>query len=272
MPFYELSRRVKIHFLDENPAGKQVALLLHGLGANSASWQLQIPVLVEKGWRVIAPDTPGFGQSTYAGGGVNFSKTARYFAALLENQGVSSAAIIGISMGGVQALQLALDFPTLAERLVLVNTFASLEKTSPRFLPYYVWRFILVHTLGLPAQARVVAKRIFPQPEQQILREMLIEQILQANPACYRATLRALGRFDVTSRLGEIKCPALIITGGSDTTVATSSQARLAQGIPGARQVIIPEAGHAVSVEEPDKFNSILVEFLNYAKSLGVVS
>lgn len=266
MPSYELSRGVKLHFLDENPAGKQVALLLHGLGAHSASWQLQIPTLVENGWRVIAPDTPGYGQSTYAGGGVSFSRTAQQFASLLAFLDIPSVTVVGISMGGVQALQLTLDYPAVVERLVLVNAFARLGITNLRFLPYYLWRFILVHTLGLPAQARAVAKRIFPQPEQQILREMLIEQILQANPACYRATLRALGRFDVTRRLGEIDCPTLVITGAADTTVPVSNQTWLAQNIAGARQVLIPGAGHAISVEKPDLFNSTLLEFINYAQ------
>jgi pimeloyl-ACP methyl ester carboxylesterase len=74
---------------------------------------------------------------------------------------------------------------------------------------------------------------------------------------------RALARFDVRNRLGEIDCPTLVITGEDDTTVPVEIQNQLASGIKDSRQILIARAGHAVTVERPDIFNQVLVEFLS---------
>lgn len=265
MPFLELAGGIRLHYLDENPTGSAAIILLHGLGADASSWQLQIPALTASGWRVLAPDTPGFGQSSYKPGAVAFRRTAQLLAELLRRLEIPTCNVVGISMGGVQALQFTLDFPHLVQKLVLVNTFARLNLGDLRQLPYFLLRFLLVHTLGLRRQAEVVARRIFPQPDQADLREILIQQICQADPRAYRAAIRALGRFNVSARLDEIRCPTLVVTGSADTTVPPENQALLAAGIPGARHVILPGAGHAVTVEQPEAFNSLLVEFLSDA-------
>ena len=114
----------------------------------------------------------------------------------------------------------------------------------------------------MPAQARAVAQRLFPHPEQELLRKELISQILQADPSGYRSTLLALARFNVSDRLSEINRPTLVISGEADTTVPMENQLQLVSGIPNASHRIIPEAGHAVIVEKPEIFNQILLEFL----------
>jgi 3-oxoadipate enol-lactonase len=262
MPTFKISPSCKIHFLDENTASPETVVLFHGLGANSKSWVLQTPALHNAGFRTIAPDAPGFGQSTDPGGRATISRFAGPLERLIEHLDVERLNLVGISMGGVLALQIALDHPQWVSRLVLVNTFAHLSVTSPRQLPYYLWRFILVHTLGLPTQAKAVAKRIFPYPEQEILRQGLIEQVIQADPRAYRAAMRALARFDVRNRLEEIRCPTLVVSGDRDTTVPIETQRYLADNIANTRQSVIPEAGHGVTVEKPDLFNPILVQFL----------
>lgn len=261
MPVFEFSQSNQIHYLDENSSSPEAVLLLHGLGANSSSWLMQTPVLHAAGFRIIAVDAPGFGQSTYSGG-ASIDRFSGPIAALVDRLQIQRLNVVGISMGGTLALQLALDHPRWVSRLVLANTFAHLDISSPRLLPYFLLRFILVHTLGLPTQAKSVAKRIFPYPEQELLRQGLINQVIQANSRAYRAAMRALARFDVRSRLGEIPCPTLVITGDRDTTVPLESQRQLAEGITGARQVIISQAGHGVTVEKPGAFNQVLVEFL----------
>jgi pimeloyl-ACP methyl ester carboxylesterase len=265
MPTIELPSRLKIHYLDPNPTGKKTVLLFHGLGATCDSWQLQIPALTEAGLRVLAPDARGFGSSDYPGGGVSIPTLAADMASLLDalladGQRVS---VVGISMGGTLALQLALDRPDRPDKLALVNTFARLRPKSLRVWSFYLLRFFLVHTVGISTQARIVAGRLFPHPDQILLRQAFTEQILQADPRGYRAALRALARFNVTGRLKEIQVPALVVTGERDTTVSIETQAKLASGLPKARQVVIPEAGHAVTVEKPEVFNRLLIEFLN---------
>jgi len=262
MPVFEFSPSCKIHYLDENSTSPEVVVLLHGLGANSNSWLLQIPPLLQAGFRTIAPDAPGFGKSSFPGGRASVPLFANPIESLVECTGLQGLNIVGISMGGALALQIALDHPEWVSRLVLVNTFAHLNITSPRLLPYLLLRFILVHTLGLPTQAKAVARRIFPYPDQEILRQRLIEQVIQADPHAYRAAMRALARFNVRNRLGEIRFPTLVVTGDGDTTVPRETQNVLAQDIANSRHVIIRDAGHGVTVEKPEQFNQVLVEFL----------
>jgi pimeloyl-ACP methyl ester carboxylesterase len=187
---------------------------------------------------------------------------AQDMVSLLDCLEVNQVKVVGISMGGTLALQLVLDWPERVDRLVLVNTFACLRPDHLGIWFYFALRFILVHTLGLPAQARAVAQRLFPQPQQSELRDQLIHQILQADPRGYRAAMRALARFDVRRRLKEIQALTLVITGQQDSTIPPRVQSLLVAGISSARQVFISGAGHAVSVEQPERFNQVLLDFL----------
>jgi len=260
----DLSPGPKIHYLDLNPQAEKVVMLLHGLGANGSSWQLQFPALTEIGYRIIAPDARGFGQSTYPPDSpALIEATAQDFIQLAERLTVSCLDLVGISLGGTHALALALSCPELVRRLVLVNTFAHLRPHGLSQWIYYASRFVLVHTLGLETQARAVVPRILPRSDQQELREIFISQIMQSDLAAYRSAMRALARFNVLRRLSEIKIPTLIITAENDTTVPMDVQQQLVNGIQGAYQVVIPAAGHAVSVDQPEVFNQVLTGFLS---------
>jgi pimeloyl-ACP methyl ester carboxylesterase len=264
MPEAVLSPGLTIHYLDINPARERVILLLHGLGADGSSWQLQFPALTALGYRILAPDARGFGKSTYPPDSPSsIQETARDFARLLEHLGITRVDVVGISMGGTHALALALDCPELIGHLVLVNTFAQLRPRSYKGWLYYALRFVLVHTMGLEVQARTVAARLFPKPDQAELRSMLIQQVIQADPKAYRTAMRALAKFDVKRRLSEIYLPTLVITGERDTTVPQDVQQQLVKAISKARQVLVPGAGHALSVDSPEQFNQILTDFLS---------
>lgn len=267
MPFAKLTPEFTLYYLDENPAGKQAVFLFHGLGANSNSWQMQIPDLVQAGFRVIAPDAPGFGQSKNPHAKTKIQWTANLFSGLIDFLQLKRITAVGISMGGTHALQLALDHPARVEKLVLVNTFSKLNVSNPAQLPYFALRFVLVHTLGIDTQAKSVAKRIFPKPDQELLRREFITQVQQADPRAYRSAMRSLGRFNVTRRLAEIRCPTLVISAENDTTVPLRAQTMLAERIPNAQHTIIPNAGHAVSVEQFEAFNQVLLGFLDRTDS-----
>ena len=262
MPFAKLSSNQNIYYLDENPAGKPVVLLLHGLGADGNSWQLQIPDLVKAGFRVIVPDAPGFGRSIYNSGGSSITHTAKLYWELLDQLEIQSFIPVGISMGGAHALQLALDLPLRVTRLVLVNTFSRLRIANPLVLPYFATRFLMVHTLGLNAQAGYVARRIFPSPEQKELRQLFIAQISQADPRAYRASMRALARFNVHRRLKEVACPTLVVSGEKDTTVPLKNQTQMLTGLSNAQHILVPNAGHALTIDQPQVFNQLLLEFI----------
>ena len=108
----------------------------------------------------------------------------------------------------------------------------------------------------------MVARRVFPDPKDQQLREMYLAVVRRADPRAYRRAMTALGLFDSRKRLHEIQAPTLVVTGADDSTVSPARQKLLAQDIPWSRQVIIQNAGHAVSVDQAEQFNQALVEFL----------
>ncbi len=250
-----------LHYLDPAPHNPRPVLLLHGLGSTAASWQAQLTALAEAGFRPIAVDLPGFGRSPY-GGAWSPEEAARAAFALLEDLNAVPADVVGISMGGTVALAAALEFPKKVRSLTLVNTFAALRPQGLRGWAYFALRMVVVHTVGLEVQGRTVVKHIFPKAGQEAMREALLAEIRQADPRAYRAAMRALARFNVVSRLGEIRCPTLIVTGEEDTTIPPTVQAELARGIPGARHVVISGAGHAVIADSPLAFNRALLEFL----------
>jgi len=186
------------------------------------------------------------------------SRVLRYVRALLGG----FVAVVGLSMGGTIAQQLALDYPQLLRKLVLVSTFAILRPDTISGWLYFLQRFILVNTLGLTAQAKVVSNRIFPGPHNAPLRAILIDTISRTDLRAYRKAMTSLGLFNSVGRLGQIKSPTLVITGSDDSTVTPARQQFLVRGIPGARQVIIPHAGHAIPVDQAEIFNRELLKFL----------
>jgi pimeloyl-ACP methyl ester carboxylesterase len=251
-----------LHFLDPHPSGRPAVLLFHGLGADSTSWALQLPALKEAGFRPVAPDAPGFGQSPYDGRGWNIRRVTAQMSGLLEELGTGPVHVVGLSMGGVIAQQFALDFPQLTQKLVLVSTFSVLRPETLGGWGYFVQRAAAVLLLGLKAQTQIVARRLFPDPQDQALREMFIAIVSRSDPRAYRKAMLSLGLFDSRKRLVEIQSPTLVVTGADDSMVSPGRQKILLEGIPGARQVVIPEAGHAVTVDQAEKFNQALLEFL----------
>ena len=251
-----------IHYLDPGDNRGFPVLMLHGLGVDGSSWAMQFSALINAGFRPIAVDVPGFGRSPRGKTTWSIKRVTSDIASFLQENKIPSVHVVGLSMGGTIAQQLAFDFQQIVSKMVLVNTFSVLRPTTFQGWLYFIQRIFLVHTLGLPAQAKFVADKIFPKPEQGEMRKEMIQQITNADPQAYRAAMRSLGTFNSKSRLSEIKIPVLVISGAKDTTVQPTHQAQMTTWIPGARQEIMTEAGHAASVEFPDEFNRILVDFL----------
>jgi len=250
------------HYLDFNPEGSPAVLLLHGLGADGSSWGYQIPVLCEAGFRPIAPDLPGFGKTIPGSGRWTIARAATDVARFLQGLSIPSLVVAGISMGGAVALQLALDYPERVDRLVLISTFACLRPSRFDEMGYLLGRFVVANLRGKEYQAETVAQRLFPRPEQEELRRELVQRILEADEKVYRQAMQSLALFDARKRLAEIRAPTLVISGENDSTVPLANQVELARGIPGARQVVIPQAGHAVIADQMARFNQEFMQFL----------
>nr|ABN58716.1 esterase [uncultured organism] len=261
MPAVDISEHVCIHYEEVNPAGSPPVLLLHGLGSAGADWFFQFEALSGAGFRVLAPDLRGFGRSS-APPKITVKAMADDTAIFLKKLNAHPAHVVGISMGGTVALQLALDHPELVSKLVLVNTFARLKFTSPKEVLYLLTRLLVASLMGPEKQAEMVARRVFPHPGQETLRNNLRQRILHTNPYSYRSALQSLQKFDVSHRLKELKMPVLVITGAEDTTVPPKVQEEMAKAIPNARHVVVEGSGHGIIADNPQTFNRILIEFL----------
>lgn len=261
MPALDLSEYLCIHYEEANPSGSPPVLLLHGLGSAGADWALQLEALAEAGYRVLAPDLRGFGRSS-APPEVTVEAMAEDMALFLRKLDALPAHVVGISMGGAVALQLALEHPEAVRKLVLVNTFARLRPRNLGEALYFLARMLIATMISPQKQAAMVAKRIFPRPEHEPLRQKLYSRIRHTNPCAYKAAMASLRRFNVMHRLGELKMPTLVITGSADTSISPQSQKEMAGRIPGARQVVIEGAGHAVIADSPEAFNRALLDFL----------
>ncbi|HHY89944.1 MAG TPA: alpha/beta hydrolase [Chloroflexi bacterium] len=252
----------QISIVDPYPDRPKPVLLIHGLGSEGTHWGFQFGALAQAGFRPLAPDLPGFGQSPFTGSAWRLEEVTGELAASMRGLGCASLPVVGISMGGVIAQRLALAEPELVERLVLVNTFACLRPKRIRETVYLLSRLGLASLSGPQAQASLVARRLFPQEEQEELRQLIIEEIVNANRLVYRSAMWQLALLDLRSRLREISMPVLVITGERDSTVPVENQSELARSIPGAQHVVIPDAGHAVVVDQVERFNRVLLEFL----------
>ena len=262
MPTLRIPSGFDLFYSDLAPDGHPCVILLHGLGATSESWGYQIPSILNQGFRILVPDMRGFGKSPYTGGDHSITDMASDIIEMMNWECIDTAHLVGISMGGAVALQLACDHNSRFEKLVLVNTFARLRPNSIQGWFYFAIRLGMIHILGLPTQARFVASRLFPNPDQEHLRQMFIEQVIQSDPQGYRATMRALMHFNLESQVSNINNDTLVITGAKDFTVPLSVQKFIVDQLSYVRHIVLDEAGHAVTVEKPVQINRILVEFL----------
>lgn len=262
MPVIEIEQ-ARISFLDPFPKNDQIVLLLHGLGTEGSSWVYQINALGEVGFRPIAPDLPGFGQSEYYGKKWTIRNTAEIVKDFSSRITDKPICLAGISMGGAIALQMAINHAEKLVSLVLVNTFASLKPKRFNEWYYLLRRYIKARLYGTGSQAEMTARRIFPRDDQEEQRKELIQHIRHTNPEVYKNAMYELGLFNVRKNLSQIELPALIIIGEKDTTVPLKNQFDLVKGIRGSQQIMIPDAGHGAIIDSPFAVNNALIRFLS---------
>lgn len=236
-------------------------LLLHGLGSSRNDWLMQLLALVPR-YRTVAVDLRGHGSSPKPPGPYDMPLLAADVARLLTLTGAHPAHVLGLSLGGAVAQQLALDSPHLVRSLILVNTAARFTSGSWQSRLMGLRRMATLYLGDMDAVAQGVAERLFPRPEQAALRRETAQRIAGNDLRAYRTALWAIARFDLRDRLGEIHCPTLIVAGDGDTTVPLASKRLLAERIPGSRLEIIAQSGHATPLDQPEAFNRAVLRFL----------
>jgi pimeloyl-ACP methyl ester carboxylesterase len=250
-----------LHHALIGPAGAPVVLLLHGLGACGDDWRPQLPALVTR-YRVLTVDLPGHRHSAPVDGLPSILRMAAAVEDLLDVLTIDRAHVVGLSLGGCVALMLALRAPARVRSLVVVNAFAQLRPVGLRSAVRGASRLALA--LGAPMRvvATYVAREAFPAPDQDELRHAAMERLAANSRRNYVGCLAALLRFDVRSRLAEIRCPTLVIAGARDTTVPFAAKALLARSIPGALLRVVDDSGHVTPLDQPAAFNRLLLDHL----------
>lgn len=234
-------------------------LLLHGLGSSSRDWENQIPEFA-KHYRVIAPDFRGFGGSARAG-----DYSVEHFAAdvwgLLARLGISRFHLLGYSMGGAVALQMALDRPERVRKLVLSNCLPSFRPDTwgKRLL---LWsRLLLMSLFGPRRLSQSVAQKLFPHPDQAALRAKVARRNARNDKGVYLQTIRALVRWSVRERLGELKHPVLLLAAQHDY-FSRPDLDDFVTALPDARLTVFPGTRHGLPLEAPRDYNRAVLEFL----------
>lgn len=251
---------VSIHY-EVTGTGDPV-LLLHGLGSSTADWAAQVPVLARH-YRTLTLDVRGHGASGKPAGPYRIADFAADAASALAAAGVTEPAhMVGISMGGMVALELAAEAPELVRSLVILNSGPEVRASSLTQNLQIMQRRLFSRLLSQRATGRRIARRLFPAPAQASLRAGMELRWAANDKRAYCAALEAILAWSVANRLSEIRQPTLVISGDRDYTSVDAKRA-WASRMPNARVAVLADSGHASSIDQPDAFNRLVLEFLD---------
>jgi pimeloyl-ACP methyl ester carboxylesterase len=270
MPFLRV-RDVRLHYELDGPSGPAAPspprvplVLLHGLGSSTRDWQPQVKHFSQKR-RVLALDLRGHGRSSKPPGPYAISLFAGDVAdaarrllpgAVETGEGVHVA---GLSMGGMVALQLALDAPALLRSLTVVNAGVDYRPKTRRQRRLLWQRRAALRVLSVRRIGWLLGRRLFPdRPDLQ--REMTARWA-QNDPAVYRASFEAIVDWSARARLPEISTPTLVAAAEEDYLPLSAYRA-YAGRIPRAEVAVLENARHAAPVAQPEAFNAVLSAFL----------
>ena len=249
----------------EAGAGDPV-IFLHGFPFNKSMWQPQLDAVPE-GWRFIAPDLRGFGESEDAGvDPLAMSTLADDVIALMDEQNIEQAVVVGLSMGGYVAFDLVVRYPARVRALVLTATRANADSEEAKANRYSLATKVrsagtlpVIETM-LPHLLSAHSKLQMPE-----LAKSVRAMMESTSPRTMTRGLEGMAeRPDFTNRLGEINTATLIIRGDQDDIINPSDMEAIARGVRGARHEVITLAGHLPNLENPEVFNNILTGFLNF--------
>lgn len=248
---------------------------IHGLAGSWENWLENLPVFAEAGFRCIALDLPGFGESPLPRERITITGYGAIIDELLGRLGISAACIVGNSMGGFIAAELAIRFPQRVERLVLVSAAGlSIEELRNDRAQALLRRldFLISASAGwFASKSELVARRerlrraafsvVAAYPER-LPAPLVAENLRGSGKPGYVPAIEALTTYPIRDRLPEIACPTLIVWGARDRLVPVSDAYEFARLIPDARKVVYADTGHVAMLERPTAFNALLRAFL----------
>ncbi len=250
-------------------------VLVHGLSGCWTNWLEQLPVLASE-HRVLALDLPGFGYSPMPAEQISISGYARLLDRLLGELEINAATLVGNSMGGFIAAELAIAFPQRVEQLVLISAAGISTTAHPgtmRALPTLrrlerilagsgAWLASKSDTVARRARLREATLNVVVRHPSRLPAALAAQQLRGAGKPGFIQALQAVLDYDVRERLPEIACPTLIVWGDGDRLIDVRDADVFAELIPNSRKVIFEDTGHMSMLERPAAFNALLKDFL----------
>jgi pimeloyl-ACP methyl ester carboxylesterase len=268
---------------DDPSNERPVLLLVHGLAGSSTTWREVMPALAER-YTVIAPDLPGHGESDKPRQDYSLGAHANVLRDLLIALDIERATVVGQSLGGGVAMQLAYQHPRCCERLVLVSsgglgeevslllralTFPGVEYLTPVIFPSFVrdtgnaisrrLRTLGLRAPGIEEKWRAYVSLTDPETRHAFLRT------LRAVVDATGQTVSAHDRLYLASQL-----PTLIVWGERDRIIPVAHAYDAHAAIPGSTLTLFEESGHFPHTEEPGRFVEALVEFVDSTEAMNL--
>jgi pimeloyl-ACP methyl ester carboxylesterase len=253
----------KIHYLE---AGRGTpVILLHGSGGEGARWMPTIKGLAPE-FRVIAPDQIGWGNSDKPMTIYHSGVFAEFLARFMKEIGVPKAALVGQSMGAGVALQMAVSYPQLVDRMVLVNGGGFRSANDPPRTGAPDWHARQIANAGTLAESREYLEKMYYNHaliSDKLVEDNLVLRLRSAYTAEAVQIANARGLGGITEeQVRGIKTPTLLVWGANDKLSPVVNADKLNAAIPGSRKVLIDKAGHYPFIEHPEQFNQAVRDFL----------
>lgn len=238
-------------------------VFIHGMGGNSRNWETQYAQFSDR-YRVIGWDAPGYGESddwpTEAPTVADYTST---IAKLLDAAGIERAHMIGHSFGGTLMPAFHKAYPGRVLSMVLAQpVIGSGPLGAGKQAEIIAAREDLLAELGIDAYARQHAPRSVAATADEATVAKGIEVTSWTRPKGHLAQWRAMARADIFHEIPDHPCPATVIAGTGDKTASQEVVRRIADAITGARLVELPDVGHMIYIEHPERFNTALEDHL----------
>lgn len=250
------------HYELEGPADADVLVLSNGILMSTATWTLQAPAFAQR-YRLLRYDCRGQWLSSHPPGPYSMELHADDLAALLDALGIAQAHIAGISYGAEISMLFALRYPERVRSLVLASAVSQVDPVLRGFAQMWLAaaqrhdpELLFTATYPLNFGERWIAAN--PQALELARGRYALVDFDALAELC-----KAFIAFNVTDQLAQITAPALVLVGEEDILKPRRYSDILARKLPNAAYAIVPGAGHALCVEAPALFNSLVLGFLD---------
>lgn len=262
----------KANYVDLGGGEAPPVVFVHGLGGQWQNWLENLPRVAQER-RVLALDLPGFGLSEMPEERISISGYGRCVESFCDALDLGPVALVGNSMGGFIASEVAIQFPDRVERLALVSAAGITGPNLTRAPAQTAGRLAQVMAAYTAARHRSLASRpvtrhfalaLVARHPSRLRADLAYEAFFRGvGTDGFDDALRACLEYDFRDRLSDIACPTLIVWGEDDSILPVQDAEEFERLISDSRSVVMEDTGHVPQVERPRAFNDLLVEFLS---------